>query len=93
MDAIVLSDGGLGAILGVMKSHAGERMVQWTACVALLYITLAASPPALIALRESAAVELLNAAKSNHVDDDDVVILADNALEALVGEGEGEDED
>lgn len=64
-NAIATSAGGLDGILSVMTSHAGDEEVQKWASHALNILVGNVTPAALAVIRESRAVELLNAAKSN----------------------------
>lgn len=86
-DAVVLSHSrsGLDVILSVMVSHAQDGDVQEITCSALKHIARAASPAALRALRESAATELVRAAKRNHAGDDMLRYEAHEALAVLEG--------
>lgn len=65
-DVIVLSSGGLDAILSAMESNAGEYDVQKEACVALVSIAEAASAAAVGVLRGARVIDVINAAKVNH---------------------------
>lgn len=64
-DALVLSTGGLDAILAAMRTHATDERVQFMACEALYNIFTHASPAALRVILESRAVELLRTARAN----------------------------
>lgn len=82
-DEIVMTHGGLDAILSVMASHPGDAGVQRQACSALIFLCANGSPAAKRVMRTSAAVKLLTAAKVNHPSDRDVKGNADGALAAL----------
>lgn len=82
-DAIVLATGGLRTILSVMASTA-KSVVLSDACFALCNTADAASPAALKVMRESAAVELLHAAKRNYPSAFYLNHHADRALEVLL---------
>lgn len=67
-DAIVLSAGGLDAVLSAMVHKASDVGVQWRACGALTTIATYAGPVALAALRDSDAARLIITARRNHPD-------------------------
>lgn len=83
--AIVCSRG-LALILSAMTSHPGDGMVQCDACMALQSIADFGGPAAKRVIRDSAAVELLNAAKRTHSNDEDVLGVAEGALRELLGQ-------
>lgn len=84
IDAIVLYSGGLDAILSVMVWMAGEVTALHQACYALQFIADFASPASLAAIRESRAVELIQAEKANHPTDFSLTMFADSALQEIM---------
>lgn len=83
-DAIVLSTGGLDAILSLMQVYVENGVFQGWPCFALNKLAEAVSPAALTVMRESRAVELLNTAKRNFPTDvGSVQRFADAALARL----------
>lgn len=82
-DVVVLSAGGLDMILSVMAKHSMIADVQEAACGVLWLIARAVSPPAMTALRESAAVELINTAKRVHARSEAVKYWTTSVLEEL----------
>lgn len=83
VDVMVLSAGALDAILSAMLAHVGDRDVQWRACYALWLLADDAGPSALSMMRGARAVELLEAAKGNHIGYYNVQNTADRALAKL----------
>lgn len=67
-DAVVVSEsaGGLSEILSVMASHTENAQVLGFACLALELLARNVSSSAKLVMRQSAVVELLNAAKVDH---------------------------
>lgn len=84
-DTLVLTDGGLVAILHVLESHARHEKVLRYACMSLFDIASACSPVARSALRASRVSELLLAAKATYPLDGEWTVKswADLALAAL----------
>lgn len=87
-DAIVLSTRGLDVILSMMTAHVEQDEpdgnVQKMACQALCWVARAASPAAKRAMRDSSAMELVEAARTYHVHTiDGLKRAADEALAAL----------
>lgn len=81
-DAIVLSTGGLDAILLMMTVHARDSEVQLYACQSLCWIAAAASPAAkrVMCEPEGSVRKLLRTAKSNHPANAELESWADSAL-------------
>lgn len=82
---IVVECGGLDAILAVMTSHPSDADVQRYAC-RVLYEAAVVSQAALLRMRASAAVALINTAKVNHPTEgwDSVRRGADDVLSLLL---------
>lgn len=84
-DAVVLSSGGLHAILSIMAVHMGSEEVQRRSCWALYFLADAVSSAGLSVLCEERVTERINAAKLAHPDTDEhtVAYWADRALATL----------
>lgn len=82
-DAIVLSAGGLDAILVAMATHPDNWTVQDMACFSLRNLAMFCGPAGMRVIQESNATALVRAAKANHAGNRDVNRIADFTLAEL----------
>lgn len=68
-ESLVMPDGGLEVIISIMSTYVGDLGAQWRGCAALSAIAKSCGPDALSKMRESAAIDLLLAAKRDQPKD------------------------
>lgn len=71
-DALVLSTGGLDAILSVVASHPDDEDVLQEACEALFFIASSCGPGAKRVLCEKGVLEVARAAQANPINNEDI---------------------